>query len=357
MGGRSCPPKEQPGDMNALVESERLLLRRPEEGDQEVMERVFCDPTMMHYLGGPWTAVKVGEALHEWRADWGVDNRWNGTLLRKDTGEAVGTAGLTADTVPGEPGMELSWFVLPGHQRQGLATEITRELLHLAFDGLGAARVVAETHPENPASKRVLEKLAFERLGERQHRYDYLPGFGTQVLWALTRRGWEPHRLPPYSNSVRAMWSAYLGSLGEGPTTTGRTFTAWHFGDNEQDARDLAALVKAGRKRATASAHWAYEAQEPLPAVGDYSVIVDWQGEAQCIIQTTSVAIVPFKQVTARFARTEGEGDRSLGYWRRVHWASFTRELQAIGKCPTEEMPVVCETFEVVFGAEGGSWM
>ena len=155
-----------------------------------------------------------------------------------------------------------------------------------------------------------------------------------------------------HSNSVQEMWKAYLRSLGQDPTTTDKTFTAWHFCDNEQDADELAALVKAGHKRATASAYWAYEAeQEPVPAVGDYSVITDWDGEAQCVIRTTSVEIVPFNEVTADLARTEGEGDRSLDYWHRVHWACFSRELSAIGRCPEETMPVVCETFEVVYGA------
>jgi uncharacterized protein YhfF len=154
-----------------------------------------------------------------------------------------------------------------------------------------------------------------------------------------------------HSNSVQEMWRAYLRSLGENSTTTDKTFTAWHFCDNAQDAHELAALVKAGYKRATASAYWAYEDnREPLPTIGDYSVIINWEGEAQGIIRSTSVEIVPFNEVTADFARAEGEGDQSLGYWRRVHWASFTRELQVIGKCPEERMPVVCETFEVVYG-------
>lgn len=154
------------------------------------------------------------------------------------------------------------------------------------------------------------------------------------------------------SNSAQEMWSAYLHSLGENPAKTDKTFAAWHFCDNAQDATKLAALVKAGRKRATASVYWAYENDgEPLPAVGDYSVIVDWAGDAQCIIRTTSVEIVPFIKVSADFARTEGEGDRSLDYWRRVHWACFSRELQALGRRPEETMPVVCETFEVVYGA------
>jgi len=169
-----------------LVESDRLLARRPEVGDGPALERVFCDALMMRYLGGAWTPDQVEAALQEWRQDWGVDSRWSGVLVKKDTLESLGTAGITKDTIPGEPGLELSWFVVPEHQRQGLATEITRELLHFAFDGLGADRVVAETHPENPGANGILDKLGFACLGEQRHTYDYLPGFETQVLWELT---------------------------------------------------------------------------------------------------------------------------------------------------------------------------
>src|SRR5512137_340252 len=156
------------------------------------------------------------------------------------------------------------------------------------------------------------------------------------------------------SRSAHEMWRAYLTSLGEDPPRTRNRFTAWHFCDNEADANSLAALVKAGDKRATSSLYWMYEHdQEPVPRPGDHSVITDWDGEAQCVIRTTSVEIVPFNQVTADFARTEGEGDRSLEHWRRVHWACFTRDLRAIGRGPEETMPVVCEAFEIVYGATG----
>jgi len=155
------------------------------------------------------------------------------------------------------------------------------------------------------------------------------------------------------SDSVQEMWTVYLRSIGENPATTDKAFTAWHFSDNERAADELVALVIAGHKRATASAYWAYAGdREPLPAVGEYSVITDWSGEAQCIIRTTAMEVVAFNEVTADFARTEGEGDRSLDYWRRVHWACFSRELAAIGKRPEETMPVVCERFEVVYVGE-----
>jgi uncharacterized protein YhfF len=150
-----------------------------------------------------------------------------------------------------------------------------------------------------------------------------------------------------HTASVQVMWEAYLLSLGEDPATTDKTFSAWYFSDNQQDADSLAALVKTGRKCATTSALWAYENEEPIPIVGEYSVIINWDGEAQCIIQTTQVDIVPFNEVTADYARTEG--DRSLDYWRRVHWSIFSRELFAIGKRPEDAMPVICENFKVVF--------
>lgn len=176
---------------NILLESNRLLLRRPEAGDQTCLEQVFCDANMMRYLGEVWNADKVAEVIQDWREDWGVERRWSGVLVKKDSQEIIGTAGLTENTLADEAGFELSWFVLPEHQKQGLASEITDALLRFAFDDLKAERVVAETHPENPASNRVLEKLGFECLGERHHQYDDLPGFDVQVLWALTRKSWR----------------------------------------------------------------------------------------------------------------------------------------------------------------------
>ncbi len=176
---------------NILLESKRLILRRPEAEDQINLEHVFCNPDMMHYLGEVWNPEKVAEVIQEWHDDWGVERRWSGVLVNKDTLKVIGTAGLTENTLTDEAGFELSWFVLPEHQKQGFASEISGAILRFAFDDLGTERVAAETHPENPASNRVLEKLGFECLGERHHQYDDMLGFDTQVLWRLTRERWH----------------------------------------------------------------------------------------------------------------------------------------------------------------------
>lgn len=53
--------------------------------------------------------------------------------------------------------------------------------------------------------------------------------------------------------------------------------------------------------------------------------------------------IVTFDKVEAEFAYKEGEGDRSLNYWRQEHEAFFTREGSF---SPTMEL--VAEEFELV---------
>ena len=124
-------------------------------------------------------------------------------------------------------------------------------------------------------------------------------------------------------------------------------YQAWAFGD---DPDRLAALVLAGKKTATASSYPIYALKkEPLPQVGEYSVVLNTRREAVCIVRTTRVYTVPFQDVSPEQAYKEGEGDRSLAYWREVHRAFFTREMTEAGLSFTEDMPVVCEEFEVVY--------
>ncbi len=124
-------------------------------------------------------------------------------------------------------------------------------------------------------------------------------------------------------------------------------YDAWAFGE---EADKLAALVKAGIKTATCSAYDLYEAEgEDLPLPGDTSVILDSSDEAVCIVRTTRVYVVPFDRVSAEHAFKEGEGDRSLEYWREVHESFLKEELFTIGRTFDGSTRVVCEEFEVVY--------
>ena len=153
--------------------------------------------------------------------------------------------------------------------------------------------------------------------------------------------------LPP---RARAFWATFESAAGI--DASARFYESFHFGDTESLANELAALVLAGAKRATASLLWSYEADsKPMPKPGHLSIVEHWSGEPVCVIETSSVAVLPFEEVGPEFAATEGEGDGSLESWRSGHWAYFGRECTRIGKMPSASMPIVCECFKVIFRA------
>ena len=143
--------------------------------------------------------------------------------------------------------------------------------------------------------------------------------------------------------TAEELWEAFSARA----NLEGCTYEAWAFGC---DADLLARLVADGQKTATASAYPLYELENlPLPSPGAYSVILDAKENAVCIIQNIKVTVVPFQQVTAEHAYKEGEGDRSLAFWRTAHEAFFTECLKEVGLCFTPDLKVVCEEFTVVY--------
>jgi uncharacterized protein YhfF len=148
--------------------------------------------------------------------------------------------------------------------------------------------------------------------------------------------------------SIRPFWDAFQSSIAYDASPL--FYEAFHFDDNEPTANALAALVLSGQKRATAGLLWTNElTHKPLPTVGALSVVTDWHGAPLCIIETIHIEIVPFESVTDSFAAVEGEGDKTLHYWRDAHWRFSSRECRRIGREPSLQMPVVCEQFKVVY--------
>ncbi len=145
---------------------------------------------------------------------------------------------------------------------------------------------------------------------------------------------------PADPETVEAFWRG-TGSTGPAPE-------AWAFGDHADLADELLGLVLDGTKTATASSLWDTEADgDPVPRVGDLSIVLDGAGRPGALIRTTQVRVVPFIDVDAEHARLEGEGDRSLSHWREAHEAFF-RRTATDDRGFDETMPVVCERFEVL---------
>lgn len=155
------------------------------------------------------------------------------------------------------------------------------------------------------------------------------------------RSFWEIARVKAKLNR----FEVYTGANAQGSLMP----PAWAFGATPEQADDLLALVLDGTKTATAGALWDYEAeQEELPEVGALSIVLDGQGRPRALIETTAVAVVPFAEVDAEHAHAEGEDDRSLASWRRIHEEFFTA-YPSHDRGFSATMPVVLERFRLLY--------
>jgi len=111
------------------------------------------------------------------------------------------------------------------------------------------------------------------------------------------------------------------------------------FGDSPDLADELLQLVLKGVKTATCST----EDEPNLSKPGECWIVLDGRGDPRCVIESTEITFRPFNGVDAAFAFEEGEGDRSLAYWRSAHRRYFTR----LGKF-NEDMMLMCERFRLV---------
>jgi uncharacterized protein YhfF len=154
---------------------------------------------------------------------------------------------------------------------------------------------------------------------------------------------------PQPPDELASCWQRYLGASDD-PDLPEAPYVAETFGDSDELADELVALILDGRKTATCSAVWQWEAEGVTPPqVGHRSIVLDSSGKPRCIIEVEEVRRSKYKDVDAKFAYDEGEKDRSLESWRREHWRFFNRILPEIGKEPHEKMLLVCERFRVVY--------
>ena len=118
-----------------------------------------------------------------------------------------------------------------------------------------------------------------------------------------------------------------------------RSLRSFAFGDSPALADELLELVLNGTKTATCST----EDEPNISKPGERWMVLDGKGDPKCVIESIEVTFQRYTEVDAKFAFDEGEGDRSLAYWREAHRQYFRR----LGKF-NEDMMLMCERFRLV---------
>jgi uncharacterized protein YhfF len=118
-----------------------------------------------------------------------------------------------------------------------------------------------------------------------------------------------------------------------------RDLESFSFGDSPALADELSILVLDGVKTATC---WA-AVDGQLTEVGKRMAMLDGSGVARAVLETMELSLRRFNEVDATFAFDEGEGDRSLKFWRNAHRTYFGRRGQF-----AENMLLYCQRFRIV---------
>ncbi len=173
--------------MNYFLRSARLGFRPWTLGDLPLALGLWGDPAVSAWLSGPLSAAAIRARLDreiQQHEEFGIQY-WPVFLLA--TGEHVGCAGLRPK---GQNLLELGYYLKPTFWGAGFATEAAATVAEYAFGSLHVETLFAGHHPANRASRRVLEKLGFERTGEEF----YEPSGVVEPTYLLHESRWRANR-------------------------------------------------------------------------------------------------------------------------------------------------------------------
>ena len=153
-------------------------------GDLMLARSLWGDSEVTRLIGGPFSQEQIAQKLRTeivQQESAGVQY-WPIFLLASS--EFAGCCGLRSRE-PQQGIYELGFHLRPAFWGRGLATEAARAAIGYAFQELRAASVFAGHHPENHASRRVLERLGFRYT----HDEFYPPTGRMHRCYLLERRG------------------------------------------------------------------------------------------------------------------------------------------------------------------------
>lgn len=177
-----------------ILHTKRLVLREIVPADAPALLAVHGDAESMRWFGSdPLPDLAAAQALVEtfagWRRQPNPGTRW-GIALRGDADRLLGSCGLWSWNRAWRrctTGYELH----PSVRGQGLMDEALRAMLAWGFGPMGLNRVEALVHPENPSSRRVLQRLGFQSEGLMREVGYWRDQYHDMISMALLAREWR----------------------------------------------------------------------------------------------------------------------------------------------------------------------
>jgi ribosomal-protein-alanine N-acetyltransferase len=155
------------------IQTPRLVLQRMRAEDLDELVRMHTDAQVMATLGGVRSPAETVEWLGRHLEHWRQHGFGLWMVRERQTGRFAGRGGLHHVTIDDHDEVEVGYSFLAEFWGCGLATELARESVRVAFAVLHLPELVCFTMPTNRASQRVMQKAGFRY--QRDGTYKDLP--------------------------------------------------------------------------------------------------------------------------------------------------------------------------------------
>jgi RimJ/RimL family protein N-acetyltransferase len=183
---QDIPPPTSREARSCVLETERLMLRRPTLADAKAIARLANDRRI---------AENTRRLPHPYRQDHAVEfvramaseNRETVFLIENNY-TPIGMVGIDWRQ-PDAP--ELGYWLGVEHWGQGFGTEAVRAAIDFTFEEFDIEHLISGARVTNPSSRNILEKCGFQWSGVELHRFEAL-GSSTPVdRFRLSRGVWS----------------------------------------------------------------------------------------------------------------------------------------------------------------------
>ena len=169
-------------DMNTILRTPRLILRRPRSDDVAAMHAILRDPLAMRYWSTlPHTTLAESEAWVAKTID-AINAGDCDDFFIEHEGLLIGKAGLWTRN-------EIGFLFSPAVWGKGFAREALQAVIDRAFCERGHEEIRAEADPRNERCLRLLFRLGFRETGRAERTYHIGGEWSDSVYLTLTKPG------------------------------------------------------------------------------------------------------------------------------------------------------------------------
>jgi RimJ/RimL family protein N-acetyltransferase len=179
------------------IETPRLRLRPFTRGDVEAVFAYRQREDVARYLfDEPMSRESCAEAVQARVGQIGFEQEGDKIILAVERGEdsaMIGEVSLILRSLESRQA-ELGYIFNPDFHGSGYATEASRAVLALGFDGAAMHRIYARCDARNAASWKVMERLAMRREAHFREHLLVKGVWDEELIYAMLEDEWRPRR-------------------------------------------------------------------------------------------------------------------------------------------------------------------